>query len=145
MPQGALSGTASLNLDLYPHPRMDAALKVVCALGQIGHAKCACLKNAGLGNRYICKAAAAFGNDSFARRVEAGNKPPAEMSHFCEGVRLPSLINDTQLGTLVYLENVRLEIPSRVRLRLPLWQTNLRGAWRRQAQRCGRSQAPTAH
>src|SRR5438270_7184367 len=95
---------------------MDAALEVVCTFRQIGHSKRARLKNAGFGNRYICKAAAAFGNGVFARRVKAGNKPPAEMSHFREGVRLPTLINDTQVSTLGDLENIRLKVPTGVGL-----------------------------
>src|SRR5580692_9194733 len=94
---------------------MDAALKVMLAIGEIRDAELAALKDAGSGHGNLGKAAGTFGNDFLARSVETRDEAATKLCDFGEGVRLAALVNGIDRCSLFYGERVRLEVPVGVR------------------------------
>src|SRR4029077_5878173 len=55
-----------------------------------------------------------FGNRFFSS-IEIGDKPAAKLLHLREGVRLASLVAYDERGSFLDFDNVRLEVPVRIR------------------------------
>jgi len=104
-------GHASLHGNGGAHPRMDAALKVMLALGEIRDVELTALKDAGSGDGDFGKAAGALGNDFLTRRVETRDEAATELCNFGEGMRLAALVDRVDRCSLFDGERVGLEIP----------------------------------
>src|ERR1700687_3811412 len=74
----------------------------------------AALQDSGFGHRQVRKAPRAFGN-RWLSSVEVRYKAATEMRHFREGVRLAALVNYTKCRPFLDMNNVRFEVPVRVR------------------------------
>ena len=106
---------ASFHLDLYAHPGMDAALKEMFTFRQVRDLNLAALKDSGPGHGEVCKAAGALGNHFLAGCIESRYKSTTETRHLSEGVRLTALIDYGNGGSFPDVDDVRFEVPVRVR------------------------------
>ena len=100
-----------LYVDGHAHPGMDAALKIVFALGEVADLKLAPLEDACPGYGEVLKAASTFG-DGVLPVVEAGNKAAAKMLDLREGVRLAALVDDNDGRAFLDFEGVGFEVPA---------------------------------
>ena len=100
--------------DFHAHPGMDTALKKMLTFRQTRDLGMAALKDSGPGHCEVRKAVGSFVN-RFLSPIKRWYKAATEVHHLGEGVRLAALVDHVKNGSLLHVEDVRLEIPARVR------------------------------
>src|SRR5277367_185192 len=105
----------SFHDDFHPHPRMNAALKIMLTLREIRDLHAAALKDSRPGHCDVGKASSAFRDRVFSWSVESRDESAAEMRYFREGVWLTALIDDAEVGSFLDPEGVWLKVPARIR------------------------------
>ena len=84
---------SSFDFDRHPHPRVDATLKMMLALGQTRDPQLAALQDSSTCNRDAAKAGRALGHCCLTS-IEASYETTSEIRHRGEGVRLATLVDD---------------------------------------------------
>src|ERR1700757_4001104 len=99
------------HLDGHAHPRMDAALKMMFALGEASDLELAALQDSGSGHSEVLKSARTFGNGGFPG-IRRFDKAATEVFDFCKGVRLTALIDHNEGRSFSDVQHVRLKVPA---------------------------------
>src|ERR1700720_2994491 len=103
------------HLDLYAHPRMDAALKTMFTFRQMRDLEMTALKDSSPGHLDLRKPTGTFGNRLLSGRVEPRYKTATEVRHLGESVGFTTLVDYADFCSFIDPEYVRFEVPTPVR------------------------------